>query len=98
VLRKAFEVRVVGNHVFVLFSKSFLGVHSRLEVALFGVIGEDPIIVRHWEAVLHDVVNVYFGRVEQLRDMFIPFHGMVAVILPILGVFSVPFNYNEICV
>lgn len=81
-----------------LFSQPFLGVYSGLEVPLFGVVRKNPVVVGHWEAILHDVVNVYLGGVEQLGNMFISFHIMVVVILPVFGILSIPFNHNEVCV
>lgn len=97
-LCKPFEVGVVGNHVLMLFSQPFLRVHPRLEVPLFRVIGEHPVVIRYWEPVLHDVVDIYFRRVEQLRDVFVPLHCMVVAILPILCILSIPFHYDKISV
>ena len=97
-LRESLEVRIISEHIFVLFSQRFLGIYSGLQISLFGVIRMHEIIIGYWEPGAHDVLNVDLWGVEQFCYVLVPFLLVVFVLVPGLYRFTVPLKYNEICI
>lgn len=42
----------------------------------------DEVVVGDWEAVLHDVVDVHLGRVEEFGDVFVALLLVVSCLVP----------------
>lgn len=42
----------------------------------------DEVVIRDWEAVLHDVVDVNLRRVEELCDVFVALLFVVSCLVP----------------
>ena len=49
-----------------------------------------------WKPVLHDVVDILFGRVKELSDVFIALLLMVLIVFPGFGCFAIPLKHHEI--
>jgi hypothetical protein len=97
-LCKSLEVGIISEHILVLLARRFFGVYPRFQVALFGMIRMDKVVIRDRETVLHDVLNVNFGRVKQFSYMFVALLFMILVFVPRLYRLSVPLKDYEICI
>lgn len=60
------------------------------------MVGVDVVEVGDREAVVHDGFDVYFWFVEEGGDVFVLFHFVVFVLLPVLDGGAVPLDYNEV--
>lgn len=97
-LREPLEIRIISEHVFMLFSQRFLRIHSGFQVSLFGVIRMHEIIIRHWESGAHYVFDIDLRRVEQLSYVLVSLLLVVLVLVPGLDRFPVPLKHYEICI
>ena len=97
-LRESLEIRIISEHIFVLFSQRFFRIYSGLQISLFGVIRMHEIIIRYWEPGAHYVFDIDFWRVEQFCYVLVSLLLMVFVLVPGLDRFTVPLKYNEISI
>ena len=77
-------------------SWTFLGVDSGFKEPFFWVVGFCFVVVWYWEAEFHDFFDIDFRGIEQLCNVSVLLHLVVALFLPTWGCCPVPLHHNEI--